>query len=781
MSEMIRNTQPQGKDFISKSVVALSISTSDIVYIVLCYVMSSCTFFDGKTPFVLSAYAASFGGSKWFLFLLSSILGLIRGGIDFSSVMYIMTLGGATFFMGTVKGGRRFKAICVSCLLFTSSLIQNMLSEAYWYDYFISAVEAGLCFGGVYVFEVSVPLLVTADRRKCILDTELVALFILLALTVRCTVNLPLLLGLDISVVLSVLFLLAINMESDISLGTAMGVVFGLVTAGRAVSPVSSIGAFAFASLCSGILNRFGRWGVVLGFIMANAAMTAFFSADTLPFDIFEVMSASIVFAALPRRFTGYISDISSKTVHTATKAFVLEDKMQNIVSKKLMSMSEAYSSLADSYDRCFKSETMSRAYIIHMLDTVSSRICPECGLKYNCWERCYKDSYKAMVQMLETADKKGSLDVADVPNPLKDKCTKITDFVSQFNRMFGIYKVEKMWQDRFNDARKLVSEQLRAVSRSVKNTAIEFDMCLDTAAEKEIKASFDRHKIDFKDVTFLKGRGDSFSMEVLLCNGVCPPKEEKLIETIVEEVTGRCAALVSSMHEKEGLMLTFRDSAKYRVSVGNASISKSGEDISGDSFVSCVSPQGCFVAAISDGMGTGKAASVESITATELLKSFMVSGMDIETSLELINSSLLLRSSGDSFATMDVCSIDLSKGSISLFKSGAATGYVKKGSEVFKIESDSLPFGVLKNYGKISTREFDADKTTQVILMTDGVYDMFAAAQELSIETILRNTRTDNPQTIASELLNKALELSGGKPIDDMTVVALNIWQKKE
>ncbi len=779
MNEIVPNTHPIRNDIFSKGVIALSLSTKDIVYMLLCYVMSSCTFFDGRVPFVLSAYAASFALGRWYLPLAASVLGLLRLGMGFNLFMYLAVLGGATFLMGTIRSGRKFKAICVSSLLFVVSFTQNLVTQAFWYDYFITFLEVGLCYGGVYTFSVAVPLITDAKDRRCILDTELVSLFILLALVVRCSVGLGLVAGLDISVVLSILLLLAINMESDISLGTAMGVVLGFITVGGAVSPVVSVGAFSFASLCAGVFNRFGKWGVVLGFACANATLSAFFPEEILPFDIFEVLSSAIIFALLPKKITGYISSVGSKTVHTATKAFIHRDKVQKLVSKRLMLLSNAYYSLADSYDKSFKTDTMSKEYIIHMLDSASSKICPDCGLKYNCWERHYKESYKAMSKMLETADKKGTLTVEDAPSPIKDKCIKIKEFVDKFNEMYGIYKVEKMWQGRLNDARKLVSEQLRGISRSVKDTADKFDMCIDTAAEKEIKSALDRNKIDFLDVTFLKGRTDGFCVEILLGDYSVSKKTQNLIEAVVESVTGRKTTLSSIQHEKDGLSLILRDNHNFRVSVGNASVSKKGEKISGDSFVSCVSPQGNFVAALSDGMGTGEAASKESTAAIELLRCFIMSGMDIETALELINSSLLLRSAGDSFATMDVCSVDLSAGNVNIFKSGAATSYIKNASEIFKVESDSLPFGVLKNDSSVTTRIFGVEKTAQIVIMSDGVFDVLSWADEDIVEKILRENSTDNPQIIASEILSQALKLSEDTAHDDMTVAVVNVWER--
>ena len=176
--------------------------------------------------------------------------------------------------------------------------------------------------------------------------------------------------------------------------------------------------------------------------------------------------------------------------------------------------------------------------------------------------------------------------------------------------------------------------------------------------------------------------------------------------------------------------------------------------------------------------MGTGVSASRESLAATELLRDFLSSGIDVETSLELINSSLLLRSSGDSFATMDVCTARLSDGVLSFSKSGAAPSYIRNEYGISKIESDSLPFGVLETDSNIKTELFTVENSAVVLMMSDGVYDVFDHENEDGIMKKFESLETVNPQIIASVMLNTALELSGGKADDDMTVLALSVWK---
>ena len=210
MSELTKNTEFNGKEIFTKTVASLNISIRDIIYAFFCYIMSYCTLPDGRTPFVISAYAASFAGKKWPIFLLSSCLGLVRARMDSAAFIYILVIFISTFLMGVVSSNIRFRALCAGSLLFIISSIQALFTDSYWYDYFVAAIESILCFCGVYVFSGAVSLLTDGKDRRYISNTELVFLPVLFGLIIRCASRFPLVLGMDISVILSVVAVLVI-------------------------------------------------------------------------------------------------------------------------------------------------------------------------------------------------------------------------------------------------------------------------------------------------------------------------------------------------------------------------------------------------------------------------------------------------------------------------------------------------------------------------------------------------------------------------------------------
>ena len=63
--------------------------------------------------------------------------------------------------------------------------------------------------------------------------------------------------------------------------------------------------------------------------------------------------------------------------------------------------------------------------------------------------------------------------------------------------------------------------------------------------------------------------------------------------------------------------------------------------------------------------------------------------------------------------------------------------------------------------------------------MMTDGVMDALPAGeQEHLLDLIIQGTPLENPKELAHYILEKVLELGGGEPADDMTVLVAGMWQ---
>ena len=143
---------------------------------------------------------------------------------------------------------------------------------------------------------------------------------------------------------------------------------------------------------------------------------------------------------------------------------------------------------------------------------------------------------------------------------------------------------------------------------------------------------------------------------------------------------------------------MVIEESPKYHMLSYVASIPKDGEKFSGDSFNFGKNKNGIYVIALSDGMGSGPDAGLESSVAIDIIDEFIKCGYDEEIAIKAINSIMNMKFSEDEkFTTLDMSMVDLYSGELSVIKAGAVATFIKRYEDVQVISDNSLPFGAVE------------------------------------------------------------------------------------
>ena len=177
--------------------------------------------------------------------------------------------------------------------------------------------------------------------------------------------------------------------------------------------------------------------------------------------------------------------------------------------------------------------------------------------------------------------------------------------------------------------------------------------------------------------------------------------------------------------------------------------------------------------------MGSGKNAKESSSKSLKMLENLLLAGFQKETSIELINSSLMNQNK-EIFATLDIAIIDLYKGNIEFIKSGACPTYIKNEKKVQIIKANTLPAGIVPN-GNLQI--YDKDITTGDIMLmcSDGVLDSNVEYKnkELWLRYVLEDIETSNTKKIADLVLNEAIDNNYGIAKDDMSILVCKFLEK--
>lgn len=126
----------------------------------------------------------------------------------------------------------------------------------------------------------------------------------------------------------------------------------------------------------------------------------------------------------------------------------------------------------------------------------------------------------------------------------------------------------------------------------------------------------------------------------------------------------------------------------------------------------------------LSDGMGTGRMAALTSGMAATFLEQTLTAGATLETALQMLNS-VLRASLAECATTIDLCEIDLVTMEACFIKSGAAPSFVLRGGSLYRLQSKTVPIGILRALDAERIR-FTLEPGDTIVMLSDGIARSF-------------------------------------------------------
>ncbi len=339
------------------------------------------------------------------------------------------------------------------------------------------------------------------------------------------------------------------------------------------------------------------------------------------------------------------------------------------------------------------------------------------------------------------------------------------------------------VWKDRFFESREAVSLQFREMERTLKEMAAQLDQAVDMTPmfEKQIRNNLRRHRLQLKQLLVVEGEGARQEAYVTVCSGGtgCITAREvsdsvgKTLERSLRPADGGRTVV-----GKEPCTIRLVEETKFRLLSGLAKECKDTEDLSGDNFSCHELPDGRTMLCLSDGMGSGRQAFLESQLVTELLEELLDTGFTAERAIYMVNALLLIREE-QAPATLDLALVDLYTGQACFFKQGAVGTFIRRGHQVIQIRPGALPIGIECDAAP-AFAQAQLEDGDMVVMLTDGVLDaMEGEDKEADFCEYLSHTTKTNARELADEVLALALKGQGGSARDDMTVLTAGIWKK--
>lgn len=352
----------------------------------------------------------------------------------------------------------------------------------------------------------------------------------------------------------------------------------------------------------------------------------------------------------------------------------------------------------------------------------------------------------------------------------LPERCVKKRELAEEFEKDFRDRTARQLMKLRYSQERSLLNEQLRIMEEVLRSTTENRDIRPSEKVSRRIRELLEAHGLSPIRTSAYYNPSNRLVAEIYFGSDDIPSGSSRICDLVSDglglELTA--AAPVSSAKEHR---VCLYERPQYSAEIYSASVCAEGSEVSGDSSVVFTDSEGMCYVALSDGMGTGKSAAVDSHMVIGLFRRLVCGGMDCVSAVKLVNSVMVNKCRDESFATFDAIRFDPDNCLLTAIKSGAAATLIRRGDSVMKTFAPTFPIGINEN-AEVFTADFELDNNDIVIMFSDGISEnAFLFIKELLLGG-------DDVQEIVREIAVKSSTFRQSEHTDDVTVIGVKIFK---
>lgn len=526
-------------------------------------------------------------------------------------------------------------------------------------------------------------------------------------------------------------------------------------------------GGDALCALClisggiiAGMLEK-KRGGILLGFILGDLLITLFsLNKPSLSLGAVNIALGCGYTVFLKKSFVERLGRLSGRYSGVNDLEMNYIDGLRRRQKAKLESAGRMYTELANAFvsaghDDVFRENLISAA----------SRVC----------DRCKKNEYCSVSRKSDTLIEFGTAadellasgKLSSLPLTLTARCIQPVNLLAAFQAAYKTLSLSKE-----ENGENEIALQLKSISELLFSLADELDSLpeFDREKEKQVRELLSS-RIGGVTGVICKKSGESHTLEISMKKN-CRSTKNDICLALENGSAGLYRCLSGGSDKSGGFTGIFAPVPKFSVDAFALRENKKGEEVCGDSFTLKSIDNDRYLAAISDGAGSGKRAQAKSESALDLLEAFSDTGIKRNEMFKTMNRLLLSKCNPEEYSTMDVTELDLDSGMLYWTKIGAVPGYILRQGKVEKVQSDALPIGIVTRINPTTTKKL-LQKDDIIVLVSDGIYDGLCKGNDDAISLMLPVLNSSDPKILAENIMKKA-KSSGND--DDMTVMVLKI-----
>lgn len=568
--------------------------------------------------------------------------------------------------------------------------------------------------------------------------------------------------------------------------GAAVGTLFGGLLALAGARPIGGAIVVAMSGLFSGLAAKKGKVGVALGFLLGQLLLSGLaIDGQEISLGLSHTGLAILLLMLTPNAWISKLARLVPGSEAYATTRLAREERLREAVNERLHQLSVLFNELAAVFSGPVAPAAELSAdneELQGLIQAVWSHQCQRCTGFHKCWRDNAYQSYWDFVDLIAVFDRQGGeLSESDLPGGMASRCVEQKAFVQAVNTAISS---RGRRHNPVKDSRQFVPQQLRGVAQLIENAAGQVKLHTGRAEEMEafLREVPNLRMADGVEITVTRA-GDYPEIDVVY-SGPCDGYGSCAAPVVmgVETAIGKRYKASTACRRKKGDVCHIRlvPIPPYELHVEAIHLAKGGKHVSGDCFAQLDLGEGKIALIISDGMGVGPQAAVESHATIRLLEKMIKAGFDRTFAAETVNAALLMRSQAESFATLDLAIVNTFSGETEFLKGGSSPSFIKRRNGVDVVRSDSLPVGILEDIEVQSHIRFLSPDDV-LIMATDGVFDLLPhhTDKEEWMVRLLKGEETREPKELAHTVIERASHFTGGEIHDDLTVLVARLVRR--
>lgn len=520
--------------------------------------------------------------------------------------------------------------------------------------------------------------------------------------------------GVSLARVAAIWLILCCGCYAGTGAGAVAGIGAGLASA-LSGQPALLV-ACAAGGLAAGIFSPLGRVGGALALTAVGAlGLAASDALAPLPFFLLECAAGSALLMLTP-------ASLPRALGIAATADAAQGDMMRRAVTARLNRTRDALSDIAGVTDQVSRRIEQLRADPLdRFINRAADGVCRGCKASPRCWQSRYNDTIEALTAVFSAARLGEGATVDDLPE--RFECPRAERLVEALNRQASLYAGRQTAQRQAAQMRTVASDQFEGMSALLDSIGRELaelrpaPPALTTSIEGYLAAS---------GAQPLSVCCCLDALDRLAVIAELPARRAARLDLAratadLSELAAQELAIPEELPDGDLCRLWWSARPLYDARFEHRQRAAGAARLCGDSCHHFTEPDGRAAMLLSDGMGVGGSAAVDATMTTSLLSRLVRAGVRFDAALRLVNAALLSGGGEERLCTVDACLLDLYSGRMDVYKAGAAPTYILRQGRAAKIESASLPAGILGG-AEAQQTSLTLGEGDVVVMVSDGL-----------------------------------------------------------